>query len=355
MVRLIKNGPLPAAILLRRTCGSGSDLPRCAVEVTEPDDLCEVELPVLDLRSQRFRFLLIFLLIHLMVEPGTRPAADEPEVLHRQRPESRWVDIREPALRESSGLGYSGREPNRFWSHNDSGGLAHLFAFGPAGQPTGFCNLVGAPSRDWEDMACFRQNGIPRILVADCGDNQRRRSSIQLYLFDEPDPDQRSDIRKYKTIQLTFPDGPHDCEAIAVDVAREKIILIAKTAFPLAGIYSIELPVSTNDSVQSIQSPTEVTATRIGTLAVPMVSAMDLHEASGDIWVVNYFQAFRFPCVNRDEPIATQLGKNPKAYPLPKLKANRSGRGRRQTQHLADKRRVADTVRQAKKVTGRIA
>ena len=246
------------------------------------------------------------------------PRADEPRAAHE-----RSVDVDIPRLRESSGLGISNRVRNVFWSHNDSGGKPELFAFSEDGRSIGGCRLIGAKALDWEDMACYEHDGVSRIIAADCGDNERRRSAIQLYVFDEPEPSRTTEIENVDTIVVRYPDGAQNCEAVAVDVARNQIILIAKTALPLAGIYTIELPPAHEGTPSEKTRSTrrrDVTAKRIGTLAVPMVSAMDIHSETGDLWVVNYFQAFRFSCDDRTETIAKQLARVPTNVPLPRLK-----------------------------------
>jgi hypothetical protein len=227
------------------------------------------------------------------------------------------VRLAEPMLTESSGLAVSRRSSRRYWSHNDSGGKPELFAFDSAGRKTGRCRLMDAKAVDWEDMACFRQDGVSRILVADCGDNLCKRGSITLYLLDEPHPDRLTTTRQYQTLCVTYPDGPQDCEAVAVDAVRGQIILIAKTALPLAGIYTTPLP--PREKAQATQ-PLELSASRIGTLPLPMASAMDLDPNSGDVWIVNYFHGFCFPCRDRTGSLAEQLSGMPRGVALPKWK-----------------------------------
>jgi hypothetical protein len=51
-----------------------------------------------------------------------------------------------------------------------------------------------------------------------------------------------------------------------------------------------------------------------------MVTAMDVHQESGDIWVIGYFQAFRFASASRGMPIAKQLAALPEPHELPRWK-----------------------------------
>lgn len=225
------------------------------------------------------------------------------------------VSLDESALTESSGLAISRRRQNHFWSHNDSGGEERLYAFDSRGRATGRARLMSAKLVDWEDMASFTEDGIARLLVADCGDNNAQRQFITLYLFDEPDPKESTVVDSTQTIVVTYPDGPRDCEAVAVDTHRAQIVLIAKTAWPVCRVYSIPLP-------GRLARPTHssVTAKQLGTVPLPMATGMDIEQSSGDIWLVSYFQAFRFRSEDRDESIAGQLARLPQAYELPRWK-----------------------------------
>ncbi len=224
------------------------------------------------------------------------------------------VTLDEPTLRESSGLAVSRRLQDHVWTHNDSGGQACLFAFDTSGRRTGQIRLTGRKAVDWEDMASFTDEGVPRLLVADCGDNQSNRQWIELHLMDEPDPRESTAAEKLQTLSVTYPDGPRDCEAVCVDAQRREIVLISKALLPASGVYVVSLP----PRVGGQSGIASITAKRVATLPLPMVTAMDVDPVSGDIWIVSYFQAFRFPCLERDESVAQQLARLPEACELPR-------------------------------------
>ena len=232
------------------------------------------------------------------------------------------VVLEEPLLVESSGLAFSGIRGARVWSHNDSGGRPRLFAFDSrSGRKTGACRLRAATAVDWEDIAAYQEGEIPRLLAADCGDNHSRRDSISLYLFDEPDPDQVVDIETYRRVVVRYPDGPRDCEAVAVDVRRSQIILVEKAWIPLAGIYVIPLPPRdqmAEADPELAANRLQVIATRVGTITVPLLTGMDIEPTSGDLWLVQYFQAFHYPCEERDESVATQLTRVARPFDVPR-------------------------------------
>ena len=226
------------------------------------------------------------------------------------------VILAEPEVTESSGLAVSHRNRERFWTHNDSGGKRRIFAFDREGRPTGRSQLTRIEAGDWEDIASFIHQEKARLLIADCGDNKAQRKSIALHLIDEPDPDATTETIQVQTLRLTYPNGPRDCEAVAVDPRRKQIVLISKSRFPAAGVHVVPLP--GRDEVSD--SSELLVAKRVTTLPLPMITAMDIDPRTGDLWLVSYFQAFQFRCIDREEPLSRQLGRVPRAFELPRWK-----------------------------------
>lgn len=87
------------------------------------------------------------------------------------------------AIDESSGLVASRRHPGVFWTHNDSGGEARLFAVRIDGSLVASVRVRGATNVDWEDLA-LDQTG--RLWIADMGNNRSNRSNLALYAVPEP-------------------------------------------------------------------------------------------------------------------------------------------------------------------------
>lgn len=145
-------------------------------------------------------------------------------------------------ISESSGLGASSYVDDAFWTINDSGHPSDLFLLKTSGKLLGRAQLRNSNNVDWEAMAQFEIAGTSYLLVADVGDNSSRRKSCQLYLLREPDFDfdskrnlneaERPALKVVDATKLefTYPQGPRDCEAIAVD-SREKQIWLAEKVF----------------------------------------------------------------------------------------------------------------------------
>lgn len=204
------------------------------------------------------------------------------------------MHLTSPEVNESSGLAKSNRQPGLFWTHNDSGDSARLFAFDDQGRARGGCTLADVDAIDAEDMASFVQDGVPRLVFADVGDNLSRRQRIRLYFFDEPDPRGESVIRDYQRLDVVYPDGARDCEALAVDVATGLVTMVSKSLLPLATVHQLDLPPRKSGRESNIDGQ-PLTLRPVGRLAVPLVTGMDRDEQSGEILVINYLQLFRFP------------------------------------------------------------
>ena len=137
-----------------------------------------------------------------------------------------------PALTESSGLARSQREAGLYWSHNDSGGPTAAYAFDEAGHLRATLTLGGTINLDWEDMSSFTEDGAPRLLLADVGDNGAIRPLLTLYVADEPElpagaaPELRT--TPLRTLLMAYPDGPRDCESVAVDAQEGFVYLLSK-------------------------------------------------------------------------------------------------------------------------------
>ena len=140
--------------------------------------------------------------------------------------------ITSPDLDEVSGFAASHAHDDVLWTMNDSGNPARLYAISLRGKKLAQFEVEGAKNIDWEDLASFDLNGKHYLLVADTGDNGGRRKSITLYVFEEPATLANATLRPAWTIHARWPDGPRDCEAVAVDAAAGKILLISKKRKP---------------------------------------------------------------------------------------------------------------------------
>ncbi len=150
--------------------------------------------------------------------------------------------ITDTSLDEISGMASSRRLDQRYWVHNDAPRPAELQAIDETGKSVARLRIEGARAIDWEDIASFTIDGKPWLLIGDIGDNAGVRKDYELIAIEEPDFSAGASTLSIKPswrLRFRYPDGAHDCEAMAVDAARREILLVSKHA-PLA-VYRLPL------------------------------------------------------------------------------------------------------------------
>jgi hypothetical protein len=182
------------------------------------------------------------------------------------------IDI--DAIDEASGLARSQIHPGIFWVLNDEG-EPRVYAIDERGRQRGRLTLDPARNRDWEDMSSFTLDGKAYLLIADIGDNQTRRKTVELYIVEEPDIELDDKVRSKpeRVIQLSYPDGPRDAESVAVDVENEQLLILSKRNLPPV-LYSVPLRASG-----------EIVAERVGpllSLPRPRKSDVEIAPKSND-------------------------------------------------------------------------
>ena len=207
---------------------------------------------------------------------------------------------------ESSGLAAARRNPGLLWTHNDSGDGPVIYAIGPDGQTQGLIRVLDAEAIDWEDMAGFHLDGRDYLLIADVGDNHRRRKHCTLYLVPEPLATD-TQATPAAIVRFTYEDGPRDCEAVAVDGTDGKIYLVEKKIAGEAGVYELELP---------REAGALLTARRIATVAIGAVTAMDISHDGRRAVLGTYGPAYEF-YRGHDEDWPRAFGRAPRRLPMP--------------------------------------
>jgi hypothetical protein len=176
--------------------------------------------------------------------------------------------ILDPKLDEISGLAASHVHPDTLWVHNDGGNAPLLYAIGKRGGVLARVHVLGVVNTDWEDIAAFDLDGRHYLLIADTGDNGGLRHSAQLHVVEEPATLANGAVRPAWSIAFRWPDGPRDCEAVAVDATRGQVLLISKRHRP-PELYV--LPLRPAHGVQ--------VARRVGALAgIPEPDATELRD-----------------------------------------------------------------------------
>ncbi|MFT3697609.1 MAG: hypothetical protein QM831_30980 [Kofleriaceae bacterium] len=120
---------------------------------------------------------------------------------------------------ELSGLAISRTIDNLLWTHGDSGGTNDIYGVNATNAAAlGTLHVKGATNTDWEDIATAPCGGNSCIYVSDTGDNDLARTDVSIYEVVEPTSQPIGTIDVTATQYLiTYPDGPHDMEALFVD------------------------------------------------------------------------------------------------------------------------------------------
>jgi hypothetical protein len=233
------------------------------------------------------------------------PAAPAPGHIRYGKPRqiATLADVR---IDESSGLAVGHARPDVFWTHNDSGDAARLYAFDRRGRRLATCTLEGVMADDWEDIASFRRGGRNYLLVADIGDNLWSRPECTLFLLEEPavgTPEKpvTAAVPVLRTIYFVYERGPRDCEALGVDPAAGRFYFVTKEGlrckvFELAVPDEVFAPPKPGDGPAAAMSGADQphTARLIGEIATSPVVAMDISPDGRRAIVLTYADALEF-------------------------------------------------------------
>jgi hypothetical protein len=268
---------------------------------------------------------------------GAADARAEPlEQALRRLPDAGWRSatpglVREHAIDEISGLAGSRRDPSRLWAINDSDNGALLHLVDGSGRLAGSWTVDGAENYDWEDLAAFVDGGQPWLLIADTGDNGGLRAAIDLVAVREPDvAAPPASVPVAWKLRVTWPDGPRDCEAVAVDVAAREILLIAKKRVP-AQVFRVPLPTVDQTGtiravaepiaiIPGIPQPTEqdLAAAPAGLRYMSQVTAADLSPDGRSLLLLTYREAYLMTR-RAGEPWRDALLREPQRLRMPPL------------------------------------
>lgn len=230
-------------------------------------------------------------------------------------------------IRESSGLAVSRRDATVFWTHGDGGDEPVLHAISADGSPRGSVRIAGVKNTDWEDIASFTLDGRAWLLVADVGDNRALRTDCVLYVIPEPAREElgvgaERSVEVAWRIPVTYPDGPRDCEAVAVDAVEGKVYLLEKRITPHA-LYVLPLrPAAEGAGVPMAEragempafppAPPERRGLPVATgMYRPQPTGMDFAADGSAAVVVTYGDVLVYPKIG-DESWADALARAPR-------------------------------------------
>ena len=165
-------------------------------------------------------------------------------------------ELEAPPRNETSGIAASRQSDDLLWTHDDSGGAPALYAVSTKGELRGTLQIRGVPSGDWEDISCTTIDNVPWLVIGDIGDNDARRKLITLYFVAEPSAAELKRSRSLSAepsarLHLRFPDGPRDCESLAIDVKERAVYLLSKRDL-VPRLYRASLPAKLSNSSEVV-------------------------------------------------------------------------------------------------------
>ncbi len=231
--------------------------------------------------------------------------------------------IKSEEITESSGLAASKCQANVFWTHNDSGGGAFIFALNAAGEKLGTWQVKAAKNVDWEDIAAFKgSNGGCFLYIGDIGNNVRARSESAIYVVKEPvvsDADKSSNKKNpQKTentqiIKFEYPDLRRDAETLFVHPNTADIYILSKSLISASGVYKL----SKNYDVGKINRLEKVADFTVPAIPNGFITGGDISPDGKRVIICDYFAAYEivlpenaknFDEIWKQKPKSVELG-----------------------------------------------
>lgn len=213
----------------------------------------------------------------------------------------RLATLKDDAVTESSGIVAARANRDVFWTHNDSGDGAFLYAFDRAGKKLGVWKVETAKNVDWEDIAAYadKQTGENYLLIGDIGNNSLTRSEAVVYKIIEPkivaaDADSTKKnprlIKSVGKIIVEYPDARRDAETLVVNPANGDLYILSKNLIGAANIYKLVAPYSF-DKKQRLE--------KIGQISVPsltkgLLTGGDISADGKRLILSDYFAGYEF-------------------------------------------------------------
>lgn len=220
----------------------------------------------------------------------TAPASDA------YGPPAKLADLEDRAIQESSGLIASRTSPGCYWTHNDAGNEALIYAFDSDGRRRGVWRVSGATSEDWEDISAGPgpKPDTNYLYIGDIGDKSVSRSQITIYRIPEPvipnsDPGGTQQTTPAEALRLTYPDGKHNAEALMVHPKTGRIYIVTKVELGKPGIYAVDAPAAGGNATLARLGEIDAAGLSSGLITGGAISPDGLRAA-----LCNYEQGYEF-------------------------------------------------------------
>lgn len=231
--------------------------------------------------------------------------------------------IESAEITESSGLANSKCRENVFWTHNDSGGGAYLYAFDATGAPLGVWTVPNGKNKDWEDLAAVKNpNGECFLYIGDIGDNERKRDEIVVYKVREPtvsDADKSSTKKNPRVtepaeaIKMQYPNARFDAETLIVQPQTGDIYVLTKSLREPARVYKL----SKDYDLNRINQLEKIADFTVPSIPFGFLTGGDISADGRRVVIADYLAAYEialpaasenFDDIWREKPTKINLG-----------------------------------------------
>lgn len=239
-------------------------------------------------------------------------------------------NIRSSDITESSGIAASKCQPGVFWTHNDSGDDAHIFAIDKSGNNLGTWKVAGTENIDWEDIALTRDgSGKCLIYIGEIGDNKAKRPIHLIYRVEEPNVSDASrnsssaaplTTAAASALSFSYPDNNQDAETLLVHPKTGDIYVVTKRVSGPAGIYRIKPDFGTAEPQK---------AELVGQLSVPAIpngflTGGDISPDGTRLVICDYTQGYEYSLPKGETDFSKIWNQNAETIDLGKRKGGES-------------------------------
>jgi hypothetical protein len=239
-------------------------------------------------------------------------AGEAPAAIEYGQPR-RLCNLADARIKESSGL-VASVLGDWWWTHNDSGDDARLYAIGRTGKTLHELLLAGVRARDWEDLTRVTVGDTSYLVVGDVGDNNSGHNRWFLHVVAEPDLSgahaAAAEVAPARSLTFTYSDGKaRDCEAIAA-APDGTLYLVSKSRDPKqpAAVFTLPWP--------AVDGQGDAVAQLVATVPVLLVTAMDISADGRRLLLVTYLDGFEYSR-GPEESWAAALRRRPRRLALP--------------------------------------
>ncbi len=238
--------------------------------------------------------------------------------------------IKSADITESSGIAASRCQSNIFWTHNDSGDDAFVFAINGTGDLLGTWKVAEAENIDWEDIATYKDRaGKCYIYIGEIGDNKTRRADHSIYRIPEPlvtaasaESSRSAPLTSAnaETVRFAYPDFNQDAETLMIHPKTGEIYVVTKRVSGPAGVYRIK-PDFAGLEVQKAELVAEVSVP-----AVPngFLTGGDISPDGRRVIICDYTQAYEFSLPASDADFGNIWKQQPETIDMGKRRGGES-------------------------------